>query len=215
MRANGSSCFKRLVTCVSRRLYLPALCCTALFAADAHSVAQQPVEVPLAMHEVMIDGRLGPREWSDATQFKLGDKAIIKVKRNEEYVWIAVEYLAGEDFIVDLYLQTGDGALYDLHSSAKLGERKLAGKTWPEPWTWWNNDGWVANCSRVDSFEQRTFLPQKVREFQISRERFGGKSWRIYFELMSPGKPDWQRFTYPDGAKNTSVDKWITLRFMP
>jgi hypothetical protein len=101
---------------------------------------------------------------------------------------MAVECVAGDKCTVDVYLQALDGELYDLHSFAKIGERKLQirSSSWPDQWTWWNNDRWVANWSHLDSFEQRKFLPQKVRGYQISRDRFTGKTWRVMFELNGP-----------------------------
>lgn len=161
----------------------------------------------------MVDGKLSPGEWDDGAVFPLGNKGRVHVKQSGGYVWIAFEYLAGDDFVVDLYLQPADGELYDLHSSAKIGERRLNGGTWSDEWTWWNNDGWVANCSRVESFEEGRFLPQKVREYQVSRGRFPGQTWRVMFELRFPAKPGWLSSTFPEAAKNTSTEHWLTLQF--
>jgi hypothetical protein len=195
--------------------YVPksALVATFILVFGSAAFAQQGITVPKGDHLVMIDGKLTPGEWDDAAQFSLGDKAHLYVKQSRGYVWMAVECLAGDDFTVDLYLQPADGLLYDLHSSAKIGERKLHGASWSDQWTWWNNDRWVANWSRVDSFEKRRFLPQKVREYQISRARFTGKTWRVMFELMLPAEPKWQTFAFPEDAKSTTTEHWIVLQF--
>jgi hypothetical protein len=83
---------------------------------------------------------------------------------------------------------------------------------WPDEWTWWNNDRWVATFSRVDSWDKRTFVGERVREYQISRDRFRGKQWKIYLELMAPANPQWETFKYPSAATNNSNKDWITLQ---
>lgn len=177
------------------------------------AIAQQVITVPKGNHVVMIDGKISPGEWDDAGRFSLGGLAHVYVKQSEGYLWMAVECLTCEMFALDFYVQPADGLLYDLHSSAKIGERKFQSGSWPEPWTWWNNDRWVANWSRVDSFENREFLPQKVREYQISRQRFTGDTWRVMFELQLPAKPEWRTSRFPQEAKNMSTEHWITFDF--
>lgn len=185
----------------------------ALFSSAQLAAGQQIIRVPKAKRVVMVDGKLAAREWNDAAQFPLGNEAKVYVKQSCGYIWMAIERMSGDDFALDFYLQPADGNLYDLHSSAKLGERRLQGSVWSDQWIWWNNDRWVANWSRVDSFENRKFLPQNVREYQISQERFPGKSWRVMFELLLPAEPEWQSIRYPHAAKNTSTARWITFQF--
>lgn len=177
------------------------------------AAAQHTIRVPTSNRTVMIDGKLSPNEWSDAARFRLGNLADVYVKQSRGFVWLAVERLNGNDFALDLYIQPGDGAIYDLHSSAKLGERMLQGTSWSDEWKWWNNEGWIANWSRVSSFEQRTFLPEKIREYQISRGRFAGDTWRIMFSLMLPAQPQWGTFSFPESAKSTSTEHWMVLQF--
>jgi hypothetical protein len=159
----------------------------------------------------MLDGKISRKEWSDARSFNAGELARLYVKQNNNDVLIAVEYLKADNFTVDLHLAPADGQVYDLHSSAKLGERVLKDNHWPEEWTWWNNDRWVATFSRVDSWEKRSFVGEKVREFQISRDRFPGKRWKIFLELMAPVDNDWKTFRYPDAASSTSTRDWISF----
>jgi hypothetical protein len=116
---------------------------------------------------------------------------------------------------VDLFIADSDGVITNLHSSAKLGERTLSGKSWPEEWVWWNNVDWVANVSRFDSFEPRNFLSTNVREFQIHRSRFKGNAWRVMLEirLLKPNMGGIENtITFPEGASNTDASKWIELR---
>lgn len=177
-------------------------------------LAQQVIVVPERSRAVMIDGKLAPGEWDDAAQLPLGNLERVYVKQSNDYVWMAVQFLTCGMFALDFYVQPADGSLYDLHSSAKIGEREFQGNSWPEHWTWWNNEGWTANWSRVDSFEQRTFLPQTFREYQISRRRFAGQTWRVMFELQLPAKPEWRMLTFPEGAQNNSSRRWITLQLL-
>ncbi len=159
----------------------------------------------------MVDGTLDPHEWDDALLVTV-QGALLRIKQSGEFVFFAVEVENSVDCAVDLYLSPAAGEIYDLHASAKLGERKLEGHTWPE-WHWWNNSGWVANTSRVESFDKRSFLPTPVREFQIRRSRFPGAKWRIMLELMTPAEPRWNTAFYPAGATPLVTNNWLTFQF--
>ncbi len=161
----------------------------------------------------MLDGKLSDSEWKDAKIVPLGDLARLYVKQNNNDVLIAIEYLKANTFTADLYVSAGHGHIYDLHSSAKLGERTLVNGAWSDEWNWWNNDRWVATVSRPDVFETHKFLDQKVREFQISRQRFPGRAWKIYLEFMTPAQPQWTTSCYPANARNTSDQYWMVLLF--
>jgi hypothetical protein len=135
---------------------------------------EEIVHVP-AGKPVMVDGKIGPGEWSDAAEAEGPGGARLYIKTSGDFVYVAVQFPAGRSGFTDIYLTSEDGGVYDLHASAKLGERRLDGGKWPEWSNWWNNRGWVANVSRVDSFEKRTFVPAGVREYQIERSRFVGR----------------------------------------
>jgi hypothetical protein len=171
----------------------------------------QTVTVPQGK-SIMLDGKLAPGEWSDAKQFAAGDLARLYCKQNNNDVLIAIEILKSKNGTSDLYLSTDAGHIYDLHASAKLGERTLEDSHWPEEWTWWNNNGWVANVSRPDDWNRRTFKDENVREYQISRDRFPGKRWKIFLELMTPDQPKWQTSAYPPNTNSTSDRGWIVLQ---
>jgi len=159
----------------------------------------------------MVDGKLTPDEWSDAKQLVASDLAQLCFKQNNNDVLIAIKFLKSKTGTADLYLASG-GHIYDLHASAKLGERTLEAGHLPEEWTWWNNDRWVANVSRPDDWSKRTFKDENVREYQISRERFQGNEWKIFLDLMTPAEPKWQASAYPPIANNGSDRNWIVLR---
>ena len=172
-------------------------------------LAQPQIRVPYGK-PVMLDGTIDAT-WNDAAITELSDLATLYAKQSEQYVWLALK-LKNEDGAVDLYISPPDGAIYDLHASAKLGERRYGGGTWPE-FSWWNNQGWVANVSRVDSFERRTFVPTKVREFQIRKARFPGAEWMMMVEFLTPAEPEWKVAPYPTGCTNTKTKGWLELTF--
>ncbi len=168
--------------------------------------------VPHAASAVMIDGVLSKEEWQDAKRVEVPDVATLYFQQSDEFVYIAVEYTKPPSGIVDLYLSPAEGEIYDLHASAKLGERKLREDRYSD-WAWWNNRDWTANVSRVDSFEKRTFLPAPVREYQIRRSRFPFVSWRLRFELTAmTANSQTQAITiFPQSTTDKSTAGWLVL----
>jgi len=163
---------------------------------------------------VMIDGRISAGEWRDASSLVLG-RARIWVKQTSDFVCIAVEFPPDTHGFADLIISPVSGQIIDLHASAKLGERTLGKQGW-SGWNWWNNDGWTANVSRVDSFEQRTFLPETAREYQIRRSRFPGKNWRMMVELSLEQKDgSYHAIALPANATEADPSGWIELTFSP
>lgn len=160
---------------------------------------------------VMIDGKISPGEWSDAAHVDLPGGGRLFFKAASHYVYFAVQLPSGRTGFVDLYLAPGDGKLYDLHSSAKLGQRVFSGAEWPEWSTWWNNRGWVANVSRVESFDQKKFLDENVREFQIDRNYFAGHKWKIMLEISLAKGQDYTVTTFPTKGDTTHPETWLSL----
>lgn len=181
-----------------------------IFAATA--AGAEPIKVPVAKQVVMIDGKISPTEWQDAATISAGDFARIYIKQTKEHVWLAVEFLRSKTGTLDLYISPGRGRPVNLHASAKLGQRILQNGAWPEEWTWWNNDGWIANVSRVDSWDERTFMPETAREFQIARSWFPNGEFRIMVEMMTPAEPNWQTTAFPVDGINTDPKRWATFR---
>lgn len=174
--------------------------------------AGRHVKVPQNSPAVMIDGVLSEGEWHDAAHVEVPNTADLFFQSSSEFVYIAVKYTNSPSGIVDLYLSPQEGEVYDLHASAKLGERQLQGSKFSD-WRWWNNHGWTANISRVSSFDRRTFLPTQVREYQIRRSRFGSYAWRLRFELTAmKANNDTQSVTvFPPGTTDTSTAGWLVL----
>jgi hypothetical protein len=194
------------------RFSLVQLMALTLWMSTAAVAAEPRVTAPHSGTVVMVDGKLSPDEWRGATNVKVPGVANLYFKQAAGFVYLAVEYTRAESGIVDLYLSPGDGHIYDLHASAKLGERELSGGKWPE-WTWWNNQDWVANVSRPDSWEKRTFLPTKVREYQILRTRFPASTWRLRFELtpMTAQNQTLPVTVFPAHTTDTSTADWLLL----
>jgi hypothetical protein len=163
---------------------------------------------------VMIDAKISPSEWDDAGSLELFSGGKLYVKRDAEYVYLAVRLPEGNTMTVDLYIDDGTQPITDLHASARLGERVPRQDGWSnDDWHWANNRDWVANVSRVKSWEPREFFDENVREFQIKRSRFPAKKWRVMLEAMkreTDGK--WSTTPFPAKADNLKPDeRWLTL----
>src|SRR5262249_6311121 len=161
----------------------------------------------------LLDGHVEKSEWNDAAVISLDDFARVYVKQSGEFVWLALELLKDKNGTLDLYLSTEDGAIYDLHCSAKLGERRLTASSWPQEWSWWNNRDWIANGSRFDSWERRRFLDEPSREFQIRKSRFPGTRWKLMFDVMTPSEAQWKTTRFPHNTSNTDSTNWYIVVF--
>lgn len=137
------------------------------------TAAEQPqiLKVP-AGSAVLPDGRMESAEWKDAALISFGDHGLARVKRDDDYLYVGVQPATTQMFGIDLYFDDGRPTVLNLHASASLGERDGSGDTWPE-WSWWNNRDWIANVTRVESWEPRKFLRDDAKEFQIRLNRFG------------------------------------------
>jgi hypothetical protein len=176
---------------------------------------EELVHVPTGK-PVMVDGKIWPGEWSDAAEAEVPGGARLYIKTSGDFVYVAVQFPAGRSGFTDIYITWEDGGIYDLHASAKLGERRLDGGKWPEWSNWWNNRGWVANISQVDSFEKRTFVPAGVREYQIERSRFVGREERLMLDMSM--KSQGGKYTvvrFPASASDSNPEKWLRVQFGP
>jgi hypothetical protein len=204
----------RYSDCMLKNIFPSLKLVAALLFAVSSAFAVDPVRLPRGS-DVMIDGKIAAHEWSDAAMVNVGRDAKLLVKQSKDEIYLAVELPKERNMSIDVFIADSDGVITNLHSSAKLGERTLSGKTWPEDWDWWNNVAWVSNVSRFDSFEPRNFLSANVREFQIHRSRFKGNSWRVMLEVRVL-KPQMggieSTIFFPEDATNTDASKWIELR---
>ncbi|HYM00478.1 MAG TPA: hypothetical protein VEZ90_16100 [Blastocatellia bacterium] len=175
----------------------------------------QDIQVPVGK-PVLVDGQFDESEWADAQVIPASGGIRLYVKQADNYVLICVRPPKAGAYNVDLYLAPETSQVFDLHASAKLGERQLTQSKWPD-WKWWNNTGWVANTQHFDDCEdghvQLSYAP--AFEYQISRHRFPGDTWRVAVEVrLVRNNEIAETTTFPQTA-NTSAPsaEWLTLRF--
>jgi hypothetical protein len=161
---------------------------------------------------ILIDGKITGKEWSDARRVDAADSVKIYFKQHAEYVLIAVKVADGKNMMVDMYCSAASG-LENLHASAKLGQRQYSNNNWGE-WNWWNNKLWAANVARVESFEQRTFLKENVREFQIHKSFFASAGTKIFFDITYIGVANaLSTIHFPVSATNTQTQNWLAIHW--
>ena len=183
------------------------------FAVNGFALPPRSLKAPKGK-TVMVDGKVSPSEWDDATRTSLFQGGKLYVKRDAEYMYLAVWFPEGTAMTVDLYVDDDKRPITDLHASARLGERVPRPDGWSnDDWHWANNRDWVANVSRVKSWEPREFFNENVREFQIKRSRFPAKQWRVMLDVMTR-QPDgkWTTTAFPADANNLKPDeRWIMV----
>lgn len=166
------------------------------------------VKVPVDHASVMIDGRFEVKEWAGAARLHVNDSVSLYVKQDAENVYWCLHAAIPNPalVVVDFYLSHHD-SLVNLHASAKLGERVWKNHTYGE-WTWWNNRGWVATVARIDVLEQRKFLRDEAKEFQLRKSRFGEKEYRLMFDISYPAH---LTMKYPAAADTAHTGQWLHL----
>jgi hypothetical protein len=171
------------------------------------------IQVPQTSSAVMIDGVLSAGEWDQAVSIEVPATAKLYFQRSADFVYVAVRYTNSPSGIVDLYVSPREGEVFDLHASAKLGERQLLGEKFSH-WSWWNNRDWTANTSHADSFQKRSFLPAPIREYQIRYSRFGSSVWHVRFELtaMRADNETQAKVIFPRGVPENSTAGWLRLK---
>src|SRR5215475_11115585 len=167
------------------------------------------VQAPMGQH-ILIDGRVDEKEWADAKQVPASPATRLYFKRDNTYLYVAVRPSTPARLSIDLYFRGIDmEKVLDLHASAKLGEREGTRDQWP-PWVWWNNRGWTANVVRPDSFEERKFLPDEAKEFQIELGKLKVKTLRFSLDIDTGGEV--QRL--PQEGYEEVGRKWLVLRLV-
>lgn len=131
-------------------------------------LALVPIDVPVGA-PVTLDGSFAPAEWDDAARVPLGDGFTLHLKRHGGDLLLAIRYPAPAAAGVDLFVDTAQGGLLNLHASARIGERLPQGGGWP-PWAWGNNRLWDSHV---------TMTPQPGREFRIARARLAAERVRL------------------------------------
>ena len=144
------------------------------------STTLHPGDRVTAVVNPLLDGRCGDSEWTGAARTPLGSGVTLLAQDNGAAVLLCLLLPPGSLGTYDLYLEAGDGTLYNLHSSAQNGERVFAGGAWPEQWHWRNNKGWFGPPvpfagfdAEPDGSQSVAFAPQESRELEIRKARFG------------------------------------------
>lgn len=166
------------------------------------------VKVPVDHASVMIDGRFELNEWAGAAKLNVNDSVHLYIKQDAAnlYWCLHAATLSPALVAVDFYLAHND-SLLNLHASAKLGERPWRNHTYGE-WVWWNNTAWLATVARIDVLEQRKFLRDEAKEFQLRKSRFGEKAYRLMFEIEYPAQLGMK---YPAAADTSHTGNWLYL----
>lgn len=182
--------------------------------------AQQTVKISEASSSsspILIDGMFSKDEWQDARTVKVNDSVTLLFKQFKGHVFIGVKTDTPYPAYVDMFLQTENNELYNLHASMQIGERRLTGDSWTdrEPaWRWGNHVGWIANESKYDQTKDRSLpdkekvFPFEGREFQLLRSRFAGKIWKLRVEVRGSTED----VVYPVNSQRTETASWLILR---
>ncbi|HTU13187.1 MAG TPA: hypothetical protein VMG08_20025 [Allosphingosinicella sp.] len=156
-----------------------------------------PVTVP-AGTPVALDGVFAPAEWDDARTVPLSDGFVLHLKRHGGDLLLAVRYPAPAAAGVDLFVETAEGGLLNLHASARLGERLPRGGGW-SPWAWGNNRLWDSHV---------TMTPQAGREFRIAGARLARGTFRLRVAIHGNISIVWPAGT----SEFNSNEGWAAIR---
>jgi hypothetical protein len=167
------------------------------------------IKVPYDTATVMIDGKFDAAEWNGAHRLPLTDSLELYLKQDRENIYWCLRALHQPAVLggVNVYLSRGNH-LVNLHASAKLGERTLTDGSYGG-WQWWNNQAWTANVARLEKPEERRFLRDEAKEFQLRKTRFSDKTMRLMLDIEFPRQllP-----AYPAEASATQPDQWLWLQ---
>jgi hypothetical protein len=177
----------------------------------SQAIQAPAIQVPSGK-TVIIDGKITPLEWSDAKVLSVGDSVQVFLKASGEYLLIAVEAAPAENIYIDLYTKNGT-TVRDFHASAKLGQRLSNNGSWTD-WNWGNNKGWVANVSRINSIENKTFFNENSREFQIEKSLFKNNEALLFITMGIMNSSNDSDKKIPADANITEPSKWILIKWL-
>jgi hypothetical protein len=159
-------------------------------------LALVPIDVP-AGAAVTLDGSFAPGEWDDAATVHLPDGFTLHLKRHGGDLLLAIRYPAPAAAGVDVFVDTAEGGLLNLHASARVGERLLQGGGWA-PWAWGNNRLWDSHA---------TMRPLPGREFRIARARLAADRVRLRVAVHGARSIVW-----PAGTRDLWMENWAAIR---
>lgn len=186
-------------------------CIAVLFflaSSDLRAQAAPTITIPSGQ-SILLDGKVDSGEWADARSVELipaGSRLLLK--RDTRYLYVAI---TGETRLlgVNLYIADPHAAppYLILHASAKLGER-LGSNAEGANWDWWNNRGWSADVARFNAFDGQRFLPNTVKEIQISLDRLPGQAFLLTLDTETN---DGIKPLVRDGRK-ASGRNWLSIQ---
>ena len=166
----------------------------------------QQLRVPYDASSVMINGKVENNEWDHALKLVVNDSTNLYIKQDQENIYwcLHTRGLRPELMMVDFYFLQEEEKL-TLHASAKLGERRWANGSYGE-WIWWNNAGWQANVARMEDNPRGKFLYDDAKEFQLRKERFVARSFRLMFDVSYPEN---MLMNFPVGSNEENTEGWL------
>lgn len=188
---------------------------------SGESGAGSVTRVPqLSSESVEIDGRIGGDEWKGAHEVTVAPDVTLLVFQTKADVLLAVRLKTPSPAYVDLFLLLEDEKRINLHASMQVGERALPAKGWTDrdpPTHWGRQDHWRANAvkqlpGKPESAPlTETLVPHEGFEFRLSRDRFGGKGWRLRLEVRDfmAKRPD---IIFPSPSTRMDSSSWGELR---
>jgi len=195
----------QLTTSKLMRTHLLMLASLLLISVSSQASEKLSVQ---AGRPILLDGKCPAEEWGAARTVELSKHYVLKVQKTGDFLEICIIPPRPSLFMAELYIAPIGSKVYALHSSAKLGERALNGKTW-QAWSedgpWWNATGWWASTMRATGREDAPFLPSEAIEYQLDRTRFSGKQLLMMLDI-SMGS-----VLYPDYADNRDPTTWVEL----
>jgi len=190
----------------------------------------QHMPTPKYVHHPLINGQIDSLEWSESDVVDVQNKYDLYVKQDEQYYYIAVKNKTALPFYVDIFLLI-DESLFNIHSSAQLGERKLTEPDWDDstPVTNWGyiND-WTSNTVLFDRIKYKklkeegfegnisleSVIPYDGFEFQFAKNTWNLDTSKMRIEMRNMvGIEDFEETIFPATSQRNSYDKWYELKF--
>lgn len=192
-----------------------------LFLLPLISFSGQPekIQIPEGNGEaVLVDGIMNEEEWNDSKQVFIAENAALNLKQSENYLFIGIKTPFEMLPYIDMFIETDDKKIYNIHASFQLGERDLTGlENWDDnnPTTRWGYTSmWYANEIRQDRSKrnEESIYYYDGFEFQISKDKFQSENIKLRVEVR-PAKEGHEEIYYPENSGRKNPDGWLILQF--
>jgi len=190
----------------------------------------QDITTPKYVHHPLINGQINSLEWSESEIIDIQSKYDLYLKQDEQYYYVAVKNKTALPFYIDMFLLI-DESLFNIHSSAQLGERKLTESDWSDstPITNWGyiND-WTSNTVLFDRAKRKrlkaegfegnlsleSVLPYDGFEFQFAKNTWNLDASKMRIEMRNMvGAEGFEEAIFPAASQRDNYDKWHELKF--